>query len=98
MAKPSRWTVEKRYQIAKEMLSQKEPLSIESVAFVIRPPSCNDNSVRLGGIILDVPAGPRYRGFAKAVLSCANSLIFAGECITKTSSSGKQHLRWFNHR
>jgi transposase len=26
----------------------------------------NDNAVRLGGIILDVPAGPRHRGFAKA--------------------------------
>ena len=26
MAKPSRWTAEKRYQIVKEALSQKEPL------------------------------------------------------------------------
>jgi transposase len=26
----------------------------------------NDNAVRLGGIILDIPAGPRHRGFAKA--------------------------------
>jgi transposase len=26
----------------------------------------NDNAVRLGGIILDVPAGPRRRGYAKA--------------------------------
>ena len=26
MAKPSRWTAEKRYQIVKEALSQKEPM------------------------------------------------------------------------
>jgi hypothetical protein len=26
----------------------------------------NDNAVRLGGIILDIPAGPRRRGYAKA--------------------------------
>jgi len=26
----------------------------------------NDNAVRLGGIILDIPAGPRHRGYAKA--------------------------------
>ena len=26
MAKPSRWNVEKRYEIVKEMLSQKEPI------------------------------------------------------------------------
>ena len=26
MAKPSRWTAEKRYQIVKEALSEKEPL------------------------------------------------------------------------
>ena len=26
MAKPSRWTAEKRYQIVKEALSQKEPI------------------------------------------------------------------------
>ena len=26
MAKPNRWTAEKRYQIVKEALSQKEPL------------------------------------------------------------------------
>jgi transposase-like protein len=27
MAKPSRWTAEKRYQIVKEALSQKEPMA-----------------------------------------------------------------------
>lgn len=26
----------------------------------------NDNAVRLGGMILDIPAGPRHRGYAKA--------------------------------
>jgi hypothetical protein len=26
----------------------------------------NDNALRLGGIILDIPAGPRHRGYAKA--------------------------------
>jgi len=26
----------------------------------------NDNAVRLAGIILDIPAGPRHRGYAKA--------------------------------
>ncbi len=26
----------------------------------------NDNAVRLGGIILDIPPGPRHRGYAKA--------------------------------
>ena len=26
----------------------------------------NDNAVRLGGMILDIPAGPRRRGYAKA--------------------------------
>jgi hypothetical protein len=26
----------------------------------------NDNTVRLGGIILDIPPGPRHRGYAKA--------------------------------
>ena len=27
MAKPSRWTADKRYQIVKEALSQKEPMA-----------------------------------------------------------------------
>jgi hypothetical protein len=26
----------------------------------------NDNAVRLGGMVLDIPAGPRHRGYAKA--------------------------------
>src|SRR6185436_10764163 len=34
----------------------------------------NDNAVRLGGIILDIPPGPRHRGYAKARLEVRHLL------------------------
>jgi len=35
-------------------------------SFLYQATVSNDNAVRLGGIILDIPAGPRRRGYAKA--------------------------------
>jgi hypothetical protein len=34
----------------------------------------NDNTVRLGGIILDIPPGPRHRGYAKACVEVRHLL------------------------
>jgi hypothetical protein len=52
----------------------------------------NDNAVRLCGMILDIPPGPRRRGYARAGSSSANSSMAAGVCTTKTSFSGRRLL------
>ncbi len=47
----------------------------------------NDNAMRLAGMILDIPPGPRRGGYAKARSNSANFSMAAGECIIKTSCS-----------
>ena len=58
----------------------------------------NDNAVRLAGMILDIPARPRRRGYAKLVLNSGNSSMVAGVCITKTSCSLRPRLAQFKYR
>jgi hypothetical protein len=44
-----------------------KPLDIErTISFRYQAVGGNDNTVRLGGIVIDIPGGPRQRGYAKA--------------------------------
>jgi len=65
----------------------------------------NDNAVRLGGVILDIPAGPRRRGYAKARVEVRQLLdgrwrvYHKDELLLETTPPGMQApLRTFRRK
>jgi hypothetical protein len=56
MAKPSRWTAEKRYQIVKEALSQREPMATSPGELGIRRQKGNKRcaSLKVAGKTLNI--------------------------------------------
>ena len=58
----------------------------------------NDNAVRLSGMILDIPAGPRRADMPEPVSRSVNCSMADGACTTKTSCSWRAILlRGKNH-
>jgi len=61
-------------------------------SFLYQATVSNDNAVRLGGIILDIPPARVGAVMPRLALRYANSSMVVGECITKTSCSWKLPL------
>ena len=61
-------------------------------SFLYQATVSNDNAVRLGGIILDIPPARVGAVMPRLALRYANSSMVVGECITKTSCSWKLRL------
>lgn len=58
----------------------------------------NDNAVRLAGMILDIPAGPRRRGYAKARVELRQLLDGRWRVYYKTSCSLRPRLAQLKYR
>jgi hypothetical protein len=64
----------------------------------------NDNAVRLGGMILDIPAGPRRRGYAKARVEVRQLLdgrwrvYYKDELLLETAPAAAEALRTLRRR